>query len=161
MHEGQLCWKQWSEPLQAIEGIIGICNGHVLLFTEYPTAEHEIVLAAVRLIRRVGGSEVSIIIGSPYPSERWIGPLKETGVDHVWFLDIHEQKKGQRLVDPGDRIEIEENLCPALHTRHSEKATLSVCGRRGDRMIIARHHFTRWCLANHTECPFWLGERKD
>ncbi|MBE0616330.1 MAG: hypothetical protein IH608_00195, partial [Proteobacteria bacterium] len=34
-------------------------------------------------------------------------------------------------------------------------ATLSLCGRHRDRMVLVVRHLERWCLGDHETCPHW------
>lgn len=153
----QFGWRQWPDVVQGLLGFCESSHGSVLLVSDRPDEEIESLLATVGLVRQLAGKDVSIVVASPHPSEEWLGPLKECGIDHVWVIDRSTRPKADRLDGPG-KLEAPRAICPALHVRTGERLTLSVCGRHGDRMVLARHHLERWCLGRNEDCPHWRGD---
>ena len=155
--EGELGWKPWTDMLQGLASLSRPWAGAVLLVCESPDVEMTSVLATVSLIRRLTGPTTAVIVGSPHPSKEWLTPLAGAGIDQAWILDGHiggSHSPGDRVGEPA----VAANICPALHSRTAEGTTLSVCGRHGDRMVLAHHHLHRWCLGRYLDCPHWRGE---
>ena len=151
--DNQGWWKEWPDALQ---GLASLSASHVevLLLSLKPDAELSALIATVRLVRKLVGRAVTIIIASPHPSDEWLRPLKEYGIDHVWLVQ-RPGAEAQRRGIFARLLEIDNGICPALHSRTSNGTTLSVCGCHSDRMVLARHHFDRWCLRSHRQCPHW------
>lgn len=85
---------------------------------------------------------------------------KSFGVDQVWVIDRSHSHRNERLLH-SRVLDASDRICPALHTRTGEGDSLSVCGRRSDLVVLARHHLDRWCLGHNQECPHWRGLQND
>ena len=156
--DDQPCWKEWPDTMQGLASLPASRIAEVLLLTLEPDAEVSVLVTTVRLVRKLVGPAVTIVVASPYPSEAWLRPLKEASVDHVWLVE----RPGRERLGRGEpeRVrEIGSDICPALHSRAEAGSTLSVCGCRHDRMVLARHHLKRWCLGAYQRCPTWCEAR--
>ena len=160
LNEGQMNWKQWPDSIQAIESVSGTWKGQVLVYSERPTAELKALIAIIRILRNICCNEVAIIIGSPHPDQSWIDILKEAGTDYVWQMDTHYAKSTPHVACIDSSVQLDERPCPALRAMDSNGVTLSVCGRRNNRWILARHHFHRWCFGKYSGCPNWRGQHE-
>ena len=154
----QLCWKEWPDAMHGIAHLPASRITEVVLLTDEPHVEASGLVTTVRLIRELVGHAVTIIVASPYPSEAWLQPLKEASVDHIWLVARRRCEKLTRG-GPDPLREINGSICPALHTGAEAGRTLSVCGCRHDRLVLARHHLKRWCLDAHQSCPHWSEDR--
>lgn len=156
--EGELCWKEWPDALQGIAALRGLPAKEVLLLTLRPDEEAAELLAAVRLIhetRETGGAPVRVIVGSPHPSDDWVAPLREAGIDQVWWVVPPGGPRGRGRCSPGPAASVGQQVCPALHAGTEGGTSLSLCGRHDDRMVLGSGHLERWCLRRHRECPHW------
>lgn len=156
--EGELCWREWPDALQGVAALGDLPAGEVLLLTLRPDVETADILAAVRLIRQIPGGgrpPVRIIVGSPYPAEEWVAPLREAVIDQVWWVPRPGGCAEQGRCFPGPTAAIGPEVCPALHVGTEDGTALSLCGRHGDRMVLGAGHLERWCLHRHDECPHW------
>lgn len=151
----QLGWKEWPEPVQGLAWLSDHPVVEVLLVALNPDEELPELTAAVRLIRSTAGTSVRIIVASPHPSEEWVRPLQEIGIDHVWWVARPRPRRVPRHEMTARARGIEGSVCLALHTATEHGVTLSLCGRHRDRMVLAPHHLARWCLDGHETCPHW------
>ncbi len=150
-----MSWKEWPDAVQGLAALPVSAPAEVLLLALQPDRELPELLAAVRLIRERAGSPVRVVAASPHPSGEWLGPLWDVGVDAVWWIERPGTRKPQANRVAGRPQEVRGEVCPALHSRTQDGVTLSVCGRHGDRMVLAARHLERWCLRHHVECPHW------
>lgn len=153
--DDQLCWKEWPDAVQGLARLPASRLAQVLLFSLEPDAELPSLVATVHLVRKLVGRAVTLIIASPHPSEEWVRPLRESGIDHVWLVERPGSEERVRSA-PTPVQEIKSRICPALHSHTSARTTLSLCGCHQDRMVLARYHLERWCLRGHEQCPHWL-----
>jgi hypothetical protein len=76
--------------------------------------------------------------------------LRKSSADQIWAVEPHGFGRSHRI----ERVsEVGGNICPYLHAKTEGKITVSVCGGQKDRLILARHHLDRWCLAGEEDCP--------
>lgn len=152
---GTADWRPWRDALSALEWVAGSWDGVVLLVSDAPDDELPRLLATARLVRRFSG-RATVVAGSRHPANIWIEALRAAGVEQVWRLDTRDWPGAER--HPEERVEVlAEPVCPALHTRTEDGATASVCGRRGDRLVLPRRQLARHCLHDHASCPYWSG----
>jgi hypothetical protein len=150
-------WKRWGHPLLGVDAVASSSPRVVaFLVVGLGRPDDELLPAAIGLARRLADGPITVIAGSTHPCALWLQSVRRAGADRALFLS----SVGTRRCDdpPLDgAVELGEGICPALHARDAQKTALSVCGRHRDRMILARHHFDRWCLAAKDECPSWRG----
>jgi hypothetical protein len=146
-------WKRWRHPGPAldalaiadpkIEGLVALGSG--------PEDEEELI-AAIRLARRLQPGPLSVIAGTEHPSARWYGMVCRAGVDRALFVSP-PGGCGREQPPLADAVELGAGICPALHVQHDPRGALSVCGQRGDAMVLARQHLARWCVVAPSRCP--------
>lgn len=146
----QLDWTPWPDVPRGLAKLLDTPDAQVLLLTEAPDIEHDLLIAAVRLVHALVANGGSIVVASPHPSVDLIDSLRPVGVDHVWVV---ERPGFGRKASIQNVSEISATVCPHLHSKTGGGTTLTVCGRHHDRMVLARHHLDRWCLRYNGECP--------
>jgi len=156
--DGQGKWKRWSHAGLGLEAVA--CAGPAVaqvLVVESDPDEDEQILAAIRLTRRLASPAVTVVAGSEHPSADWRESVRRAGADRALLVPL-ATKRGRRMSGPLEGAqELGDGICPELHALHDPRCALSVCGRHSDRMVLARHHFVRWCLAGKETCPHWQG----
>jgi hypothetical protein len=120
--------------------------------------DDEQLFAAIRLSRRLATGPLEVVAGSVHPSAKWRDSVLEAGADLALLVRQPKDCRLCRRPPLDDVVELGAGICPELHAKREQKVTLSVCGRHKDRMVLARHHFDRWCLARKEDCPHWKGE---
>lgn len=152
-------WRSWPDALRGLAGLPESWAGAVLLVSDAPDDELPRLLATVQLVRRLF-DRATLIAGSPHPANTWMAPLHAAGVDHFWRVKGHGPN-GAGARDAGAAVARAEALsapvCPALHTRSADGVTVSVCGVRGDRLVLPRRQLERHCLCASASCPRWSG----
>jgi len=151
-------WKRWSHAGLGLDAVASASPPvvRVLVIGNGPEQDAEL-LAIVRLTRRLAGGPVTVLAATGHPSARWRESVCQAGADRALLVPGPTERAWQKK-DPLDgAIEIGGTVCPELHARHEEQHALSVCGRHENRMVLAAHHFVRWCLAAKEECPHWRG----
>lgn len=159
-HDELARWRRWTDAVRGLDAVTSSPPSAVrLVVLARGPDEDEAVFAATRLARRLTTEPLEIIAGTPSPTLVWLESAIEAGVDQAalfaWDQGGHQEPPLQGAA------ELSHLICPALHARREQSATLSVCGRHHDRMVLARHHFDRWCLATKEECPHWRGGRDE
>ena len=149
-------WRWWPDVVRGLAGIGREEPAGVLLVSQRPLEEMDCLMATLRVVRRLARNGVSVEVASRHPSDSWILPLKQAGVDRVWVLGPAAASAGNHP-GPGCLTEVPEHLCPGLHARPAGGAELSVCGCHRDLMILASHHLQSWCLGRYPDCPHWRG----
>ena len=146
----QLGWTPWPDVPRGLASLLDVSGAQVLLLTEAPAAEHDIIVAALRLVHALAKDGGNVVIASPHPSADWVESLKLFGVDQVWVVERRGARRSPALENVS---ELGKGICPHLHTNTDGGITLSVCGCHRDRMVLARHHLDRWCLLDKRDCP--------
>jgi len=152
-------WKRWSHPGLGLDALANSSPRVVsLLVVGIGPEDDEQLLAAVRLARRLATGPLEVVAGNVHPSARWLEAVREAGADLTLLVPQPKHCRLCKKPPLDDVVELGCNICPELHAKHEQKTTLSVCGRHKDRMVLARHHFDRWCLTSKEDCPHWQGE---
>lgn len=149
----QIGWTPWPELIPGLSSLIDEPDAQILLHTEAPDMERELLIETLRLIHRLAPKTMSVIVASPYPSADLRKSLVPHKVDQFWVMEPHGAFGTATI---GNVMEVADSLCPALHTLIEKQTTLSVCGCHHDRMVLAKHHLERWCLKGKERCPHWL-----
>lgn len=152
-------WKRWSHPGPGLDAIASASSRMVsILVVGIGPEDDEQLLAAVRLARRLASGPLEVVAGIVHPSARWVESVRKAGADIA--LLVPQPKPFELCKTPPlyDVVELGRGICPELHAERAQGTTLSVCGRRKDLMVLARHHFDRWCFSNKEHCPHRLGE---
>lgn len=148
-----LGWTPWSDVSRGLASLLDAPNAQVLLLTEAPEAEHDLLVAALRLVHALAANGAEVVVASPHPSADLIESLAPCGVDQVWVVERRNAQQASTLVNISA---LGQGVCSELHAKTEDGTTISVCGCRRDRMVLARHHLNRWCLGNKESCPHWL-----
>lgn len=155
-------WKQWSHPALGLDAIANASPPVVALLVIATDAEDdEQLVAAVRLARQLATTPLEVVAASVHPSLRWLESVREAGADRALLVPRPNQCRRCKQPPLDDVVELSGSLCPELHAKSEHKVSLSVCGKHNDRMVLARHHFDRWCLAAKEACPHWQGVSHD
>ena len=145
----QLGWTPWPDVPSGLASLVDVPDAQVLLRTEAPDVEHDLLVATLRLVQALA-KDGNVVIASPHPSADWVESLKPFSVDQAWVVE----RRGARRPPAIENLsELVQGICPHLHTKTIDGTTLSVCGCHLDRMVLARHHLDRWCLLGDSECP--------
>lgn len=136
-------------------------RGQILLTSQQPSTEKEVVCATLEIIRRVR-NDLPVIVGTPHPTIRLAEEFRNSGATELWAVNLgHAGVAARPALEFADRMSINQPICPALHIREGEPLELSVCGKRGNRLILVMGHFRKWCLSNYQTCPYWRRECND
>lgn len=150
-------WKRWSNPALGLDALAGAPpRVRAILVVGLGPPDDEQLVATIRLARRLAGGPLEVIAGSVHPTALWRESVRRAGADRA-FLVSPPSAWCPGKPPFGDAVELGDGVCPALHAGDDRKVAWSVCGRHNDRMVLARHHFDRWCLAANEECPHWQG----
>lgn len=154
-------WKRWGHPGAGLDAIASSASGPaVVVVIATGPADDEQLVATIRLTRHVTTGPVRVIAASEHPSPDWVESVRRAGADLTLFAPRPDRSLFRCGPALQDTIELGGGICPALHACTQDEATLSVCGRRNDKMVLARHHFERWCFAAKEDCPHWQrGQR--
>jgi len=152
-------WRRWSQPGLALDLITSSSPRVVsLLVIGTGPEDDEQLFAAVRLARRLATGPLEVVAASVHPSARWRESVREAGVDLALLVPQPQHCLLCKKPPLDVVVELGVGICPELHAKHEQGVTFSVCGRHKDRMVLARHHVERWCLAKKEDCPHWQGE---
>jgi len=146
----QLGWTPWPDVPRGLASLLDAPDEQVLLLSEAPDVERDLLVAAIRVVRALARNGGHVVVASSHPFAGLLDELTPPGVDQLWVVERHEAKRKATIENVS---EIGGGICPNLHTKTENGTTLSVCGRRHDRMVLARHHLDRWCLMNPGGCP--------
>jgi hypothetical protein len=149
-------WKRWGHPGVALDAMSTMPSTVTqLLVIDIEVGDQERTAATIHLARRIAVGPLQVIAGSLHPTRQWSESVRRAGADRVLF--IARRKAGWHLRNPHltEVVELDDRVCPALHVTHDQDLTLSVCGRRHDRMVLARPHLDGWCLKHNSACPHW------
>lgn len=145
-------WTEWPDLAHGLLSLLESDDVQVMLFTEDPEIERDLVAAALRLTRAVAREGTDVIVASPHPSAEWIRSLRALSPAAVWALTRH----GNGELAPIEvSTDVARGVCPELHSRTNGHTTASVCGRCGDRLVLGSRHLERWCLGDPSRCPRW------
>ncbi|MBN1945743.1 MAG: hypothetical protein JW797_08695 [Bradymonadales bacterium] len=156
-------WRRWADTGQVIESFDSWPPSTVLLVATREPDETERVCGTLRLFRHLANGRMRMMVGSGHPSAAWCASVLAAGADQVLLVPRSWERGRQDERNPEEKpplqqaIELDADICPALHVRRDGDVILSVCGRHADRMVLARHHLERWCLAAKDRCPHWGG----
>lgn len=149
-------WTTWNHVAEGLDALAAGTFTAVLLVVTGEPADDRATLPVIRLAKRLSPAPVALMVASPHPSAAWYASTRDAGADQA--LAVSTEPGAVATAPPLEgSAEIGETLCPALHVLHTKGATLSVCGRHHDRLVLARHHFDRWCLGTKECCPHWRG----
>ncbi|MFO8071759.1 MAG: hypothetical protein R6V85_07770 [Polyangia bacterium] len=143
-------WTPQPDVPRGLAVLLDAPDVQVLLLCEAPDVERELLVAALRLVQALGGDGGAVVVASPHPSAELIETLAPYDVDQVWVV---ERRGARRTAIPKNASELGRNVCPHLRTETRDGTTLSVCGRRRDRLVLGRRNRERWCLTNNAGCP--------
>ena len=145
-------WRRERGALLALERLADGEEAALLLVADKPDLDLPQLLATLRLMQRLGVDAERIQLAAAHPSAAWLAPLAEAGLTQI----ILRSKKASGPQNEGRRVSLVELLhhcCPHLHTKTSNGVTLSVCGLKHHRMVLADHHLDSWCLHQGDGCP--------
>jgi len=146
--------QSWTRSSGAMEGLITAADssGEALVLCEAPEGEIRELLAALRLFLRCGGTLQRLVVGSPHPTRDWIETLYTAGVERIVLTGTTEpgrpRANGVTIVR-----EVRPQACPALHVWMSPQGPWSVCGERGDRLLVTERRMVQWCVGQWEDCP--------
>lgn len=150
-------WRRWSHPGLALEALANPAAPRMVSLLVVGTGpdDDEQLFAAVRLARRLATGPLQVVAATAHPSAPWRESVRAAGADLA--LLVSRPKTGRSSKEPPLEhvVELGGGTCPALHAKREREITLSVCGRHADRLVLARHHVERWCLAKQQDCPHW------
>jgi hypothetical protein len=140
----------WRRSRGLLTGIASLLDDSVEAVLLVGDGHHpDDATAAVRVARALGDERTAVLAATPHPSARWASSVHEAGAARLLLAE-----RG----DPAGYEEITLPICPALHASTGDGVALSVCGRHGDRMVLAATHLQRWCLGHNGACPHWRAE---
>lgn len=142
-------WIGWARAALGLDAIVSAASptDQMLVVQRSPADEDE-VCAVIGLARRLCNGTLTVTAGHEHPSTRWRDSVRQAGADRAVLVS-----DGAR-VPLDDATEVGDQLCPELLVDPGP-TRLSVRERYRDRMVLARHHFDRWCLAGKELCPHW------
>lgn len=146
----QLGWTPWPDVPRGLARLLDAPNEQVLLLSEAPDVERDLLVATIRVVRALARNRGHVVVASSHPFAGLLDELTPPGVDQLWVV---ERRETMRKATIENVSEVGRRTCSNLHSKTEDGTTLSVCGRRRDRMVLARHHLDRWCLMNPDSCP--------
>ena len=159
-HDEHQDWVEEKNLFDAIERIIDTSwKRQVLIATTGSPNDFKTVISTLKIIRRFKDN-VHVIVGMAHPTTEYVHDLLEHGANEIWAVNSAD-RGFKREFDLSDSLTINKKVCPALHIKSGDPIELSVCGKRNNRLILVMHHFKKWCLADYTTCPHWLGTNND
>lgn len=154
-------WKSWKHPGLGLDALTRSAKPvATLLVVAGEPEDDEQLLAAVRLARRLATGRLEIVAGSVHPTARWLEAVQVAGADRALLVARPERHRLWGSPQLDDAVELGTHICPELHATQEQGTALSVCGTHRDRMVLAWHHFERWCLRNKEDCPHWRGAHR-
>lgn len=152
-------WRHWSHPVLGLDAVAGAFPRIVaILVVGFGPSDQKQLFASIRLARRLAAGPLEVVAGSVHPTLSWVESVLQAGAGLALLVSEPERGRLSRKPPLGDVVELGSAICPELRAKHELDVTLSVCGRHNDRMVLAQHHFKRWCLAAKDECPHRQGE---
>jgi|GEM_PF-1608538 len=152
-------WRHWTHPVLGLDAVTGARPRVTeILVVGLGASDHEQLIASIRLARRLATGPLEVVAAGAHPTQSWFESVQKAGADLALVVSWPEPGRWSQEPPLRDVAELGGAICPELHARHEQDVTLSVCGRHRDRMVLVRHHFDRWCLANKEDCPHWQGE---
>lgn len=151
-------WRPWSHPELGLEAVAGASpRVAAILVVGLGPPDDAPLLASIRLARRLAAGPLEVVAASAHPTLRWVESVRQAGADLALLVNPPAQDRWSRKLPLDGAVALCGAICPALHAQHEQDLTLSLCGRRQDRMLLARHHLERWCLAAKEACPHYRG----
>ena len=151
-----LGWTPWPNVACGLATLLDAADAQVLLLTEAPDVERLLLIAALRLVHAIVEGQPNVVVASPHPSADLVEFLIGHGVRQIWAVE----RRGTRRASTLENIsELGPGVCPQLHAKTDAGKTLSLCGCRHDRMVLAGHQMRRWCLLGSRNCPHWRHHR--
>jgi hypothetical protein len=148
--QGEVEWSRCPAVMDGLKRALDT-TAEPLLFCPDPAKEAGDLIAAVWLFRAAGGRPERLAVASPHPSRAWIEPVKAAGVGR--FLLLPKQSYWPPRFRIERVVEVPDGICPLLHARGGEGGALSVCGGRGDFVVLVEEHFRTSCFADWASCP--------
>lgn len=151
-------WQRWDDLALGLEAASRTApRVDQVLLIGGTAADDRSIGATLRLVRQLAHEPVTVTAGHAHPSRDWRRSVGEAGADRA-ILVVGPTMQAARDKPPlEDALDLGANICPALHVRYAREATLSVCGRHKNRLVLAASHLKRWCLSRKEACPHWQG----
>ncbi len=152
--EGVDAWNRSAKFMHGLEQAID-APMHALIFSADPVGDCDDMSASVRFFRSGGGSPDHLAVGSPFPSRLWMDPVRQAGAGRV--LVVKPPPRWPSTFRLEHALEVPESICASLDVRRYPGGSLSVCGMRGDLVVLVDRHFVNRCFTGWAGCPFWTG----
>ena len=149
-------WATWSHAALCIEAAADPGVTQVVVVGR-DGHEDPAIVAVVRLVRRLASRSVDVVAASEHPSEAWYHAVRKAGATRAVLVTPPRSRATPPEPGLAKATDLGGTICPFLQAQVRGSVTLSVCGHGADRMVLARHHLDRWCLATNAQCPYLAG----
>ncbi|MBF0583969.1 MAG: hypothetical protein HQL80_07010 [Magnetococcales bacterium] len=140
-----------------VEGLyvaIRATNRQILLWSCNHEQEMNEIVSAIRLLHDYGGKGCAIVAATSHPTWIWRQQMQESGENYQWAVPHKLPPHAWHPEDVG-AIDIQTVPCQFLNAFSDRESTISVCGIQNNHLVLAIHHFQRWCLTNPAICPYF------